>query len=204
MKLITTAKGGSAINSRMCGIGGKSLVITLLLLSVFCGLSFAAVPHLINYQGKLTDSTGKPLADGTYSITFKIYDNTGGSNPLWTENQNITTNKGIFSVLLGGVTALNLAFDKQYYLGIQVGSDPEMRPLQQLASSAYAFTSDGIRGSENVFAGTGSVGIGTPTPATKLEVQGGAIKATGGLIIETRISDPSSPTTGQVWLRTDL
>lgn len=51
---------------------------------------------------------------------------------------------------------------------------------------------------------TGNVGIGTGTPSTKLEVVGGAIKATGGLIIETRTSDPASPVTGQIWLRTDI
>jgi len=50
----------------------------------------------------------------------------------------------------------------------------------------------------------GNVGIGTAKPQTKLEVQGGAIKASGGLIVETRTSDPANPATGQVWLRTDI
>jgi len=50
----------------------------------------------------------------------------------------------------------------------------------------------------------GNVGIGTASPGAKLEVQGGSIKATGGLIIEERTSDPASPATGQMWLRTDI
>jgi len=50
----------------------------------------------------------------------------------------------------------------------------------------------------------GNVGIGTTSPSKKLEVVGGPIKATGGLIIETRTSDPASPETGRMWLRTDI
>ncbi len=50
----------------------------------------------------------------------------------------------------------------------------------------------------------GKIGIGTSTPGYKLEVQGGLTKTTGGLVIETRASDPPSPETGQMWLRMDL
>lgn len=50
----------------------------------------------------------------------------------------------------------------------------------------------------------GNVGIGTVSPSTRLEVSGGAIKATGGLIIETRTDDPATPANGQMWVRTDL
>lgn len=50
----------------------------------------------------------------------------------------------------------------------------------------------------------GNVGIGTTNPTTKLDVQGGAINAGGGLIIENRTSDPVNPVSGQIWLRTDV
>jgi len=52
---------------------------------------------------------------------------------------------------------------------------------------------------------TGGVGIGTINPGTnKLEVVGGPIKATGGLILETRATDPASPATGRVWVNTSI
>jgi hypothetical protein len=55
----------------------------------------------------------------------------------------------------------------------------------------------------------GRVGIGTATPAARLDVNGtvrasGVISAVGGLVIENRTSDPPSPAVGQIWLRTDL
>jgi hypothetical protein len=59
-----------------------------------------------------------------------------------------------------------------------------------------------IQGSKTII--DGNVGIGTTSPGAKLDVQGGAIKATGGLIIETRTTDPTPPATGQMWLRSDI
>jgi len=65
-------------------------------------------------------------------------------------------------------------------------------------------TPDSWTGTGDVYTTSGNVGIGTTSPGAKLEVQGGPIKATGGLIIETRTTDPTPPATGQMWLRSDI
>src|SRR5215471_5260622 len=61
------------------------------LLLLGCGLATSlmaqpaqpTVPHLINYQGILVDSTGTNLADGNYVLTFNIYSNAVGGVPAW-------------------------------------------------------------------------------------------------------------------------
>ena len=83
--------------------------------------------------------------------------------------------------------------------GIELGNDGILFRTEQDASSGGSHPPVRMQ-----IRPDGNVGIGTPTPSEKLEVQGGAIKASGGLIIETRTSDPASPVTGQIWLRTDI
>lgn len=114
-----------------------------LLWTVDCGLwtANAAVPHLLNYQGKLTDSSGNPL-NGSYSLTFRIYDAETAGSLLWEETQSgVIIQKGIFSILLGSVTNLVLPFDKPYFLEIKVGNEV-MSPRQRITSAGYAIRAE--------------------------------------------------------------
>ncbi len=99
-----------------------------------------AFPPLINYQGMLTDAGGIPI-DGARNLTFKIYDDTTGSGTLqWSETQNgVDVDNGLFNVTLGKSTALNLAFDKSYWLEVEVGG--EVMPRIRLTSVGYAYRS---------------------------------------------------------------
>ena len=81
----------------------------------------ADVPLLINYQGKVADSTGLPIgANGTAAaytaaptnrkMIVRIYSAATGGTPLWAEEQTATISSGVFSVLLGnGIVASGLA-----------------------------------------------------------------------------------------------
>jgi len=117
-----------------------ALVFTCSLSLVSCH-SFAEVPHLINYQGKLANADGASIT-GTKSIVFRIYNVSSGGTPLWEETQSVTADKGIFNVLLGSAVSLNLAFDEPYYLAIKVESDAEMSPRQRITSSGYALRAE--------------------------------------------------------------
>jgi hypothetical protein len=150
----------------------KSILSLFLCLIVF--LSFiqlqAGIHKVINYQGVLMDTNEQPVPEDVYQITFNIYDEPG--TLLWTETHaEVPVMVGVFQVLLGTVTPLDLPFDKPYFLGIQVGSDPELEPRMALTSAAYSFNAGSVSGETNVFPSDGSVGIGTTNPENgKLEV----------------------------------
>lgn len=146
------------------------LMVTLLL--VFCLVAAvpAQPPRIMNYQGVLTDADGAAVGDGIYSITFKLYEVDAGGSPIWTETQAVEVLKGIFNVLLGSVTPLDLPFDGHYWLGISVEGEPELSPRVPLTSSAYSINSMGVTGYTNVFPPEGNVGIGTTTPSHPLHI----------------------------------
>jgi hypothetical protein len=104
--------------------------------------SRAGIPHLINYQGMLTDDAGIPINEPR-DLTFTIYDALTNGTALWTETHTaVPIEDGLFNVILGGGTTPvpDSVFDEpERYLGIKVGSDPELTPRIQLTSVGYAY-----------------------------------------------------------------
>ena len=89
----------------------------------------------------LLGSNEQPVPEGQYKLTFKIYDES--NTLLWTEVHNqVFIGGGMFNVFLGSLTPLIIPFDKPYFLGIQVGSDPELVPRMPVTSSAYAIRAE--------------------------------------------------------------
>jgi hypothetical protein len=107
-----------------------------------------SVPLVINYQGQLTDPSGQIVADGTYTMTFSLYDDATAGNLLWTETSVVTVTDGLFNVLLGSPSsplAADMFPGNPRWLGVQVDPDAnEMTPRQLLTSVPYAIRAQAL------------------------------------------------------------
>ncbi len=110
-------------------------IFSVLVFLVIAANLLAQSSSNITYQGKLTDASGKPVADGSQSVTFKIYD--GSGQMVWTETQSVSTKSGIFEVKLGANTPLPSPFPQNAELEISVGGTP-LSPRTKFTSSAYS------------------------------------------------------------------
>ncbi len=107
----------------------------------FCFLvsTASAIPQLVNLEGKLNNNVGNPI-NASVPMTFAIYGAASGGSPLWSETHtSVQINNGIFDVLLGSQTSLNLPFDSDYWLAITVNGE-NMSQRVRIASAGYAFT----------------------------------------------------------------
>ena len=159
----------------------RACLAALLFLGV--GLSAASTwPNLMNYQGQLTDASGNAVADGGYNVTFRIYTVSSGGSSVWNETQTVTASKGLFNAIVGSTTGPGLStltpaqLNGDLWLGIQVNSDPEMTPRQQLLGPINANNAAFVGGLQPgsgannlvVLDGTGKIPAGL--------IQGGSIQ----------------------------
>ncbi len=101
----------------------------------------ASLPNVIHYQGDLYSAAGQPL-EGTYNLTFRIYDAPVGGTVLYTEpHPNVPVRAGRFSVLLGDSVPFtaDLFGGPNRYIGLAVSPDAEMIPRQRFSVAPYAY-----------------------------------------------------------------
>jgi putative metal-binding protein len=123
-------------------------------LTIIFSIAWAqSVPQLINYQGRLLDSSGLPLMDGsTVDLSFAFYGvETGGMAYLTALQEDMIVNGGLYNVLIGSgniipglETSLADVFQNhgEVWMGVSVNSDPEMTPRTLITSVPYALKVD--------------------------------------------------------------
>lgn len=89
-----------------------AMAVTVFMLAL-ANITSGDVPQLISFQGKLHDNVGNPLT-GSYDITFRIFNIESGGTPLWTETVNVSCDNGLYNVILGLSTPMNLGFEGDY------------------------------------------------------------------------------------------
>ncbi len=178
----------------------NAVTLTLISLVLVCSMAYAVVPRLISYQGKLTTMDGVGY-NGEYDIVMRLFEVETGGIARWGEfHYDVPVTNGLFEIVLGSNTPLNLPFDRQYWLEIQVHGNV-MVPRIKLGASPYALHAavadsvvggviggvgdtliahwDSLRGAPWEVNGThmhstlsGNVGIGYDPPTQKLDVHG--------------------------------
>lgn len=94
----------------------------------------------ISIQGTLKDANGSAVDDGTYTVTFKLYNAETGGTSVWSEEASVEVVGGIYSHYLGSVNALNPEFfGGTLWLALRVGSY-ELQPRTELTYAPYALS----------------------------------------------------------------
>jgi hypothetical protein len=159
------------------------------------------VPYRINFQGRITNTSGTILSNGSYNMKFRIYNASSGGTLMWSEDrlvassQSVSVTNGLFSVQLNEVanTMTPALFANQdLYLEVELPtlatattSSPSWTEgamsRTKLASASYAFNSDTLDGLDsaafgqlstaNAFTNTNSI---TTSNASALVVNSGS------------------------------
>jgi hypothetical protein len=180
----------------------KTMVYTLIILSIPCFLFASDPANTFTFQGVLQDSDGVPISS-TVNMVFKIYDSS--DNILWTETKPVQIISGEFHLLLGKSVSNPIGFtvnEQARYIGVAVDGDPEMSPRQEVggvlrAGVALSVTDNAITASKIADNAITSDKIGsnaiTSAKISNSSVTAGKLSASGG-------STLSNGTSGQALL----
>ncbi len=141
----------------------RILLAVLAVAALTLANSATAVPLTFAVDGALVTSGNGPGADGDYLIAFALYDSDKAATPVWKEGPfKVTVAKGLFAASLGlqsPLSAQTLATLPQAWLGVTVGTDPEL-PRKQVLSVPFSLRAAVAEGLDC----SGCVGMGQLDP----------------------------------------
>ncbi len=119
----------------------KGFLVFIAVFLLLSKLIYAQVPQIVNYQALLCDQDNKPL-NGSFLMTFTIYNSKTGGDVLWSEYQTVTAEFGYINVYLGNTLPLDISFDKPYWLEIMIENSGSPYPRVPLTTVPYSFRSE--------------------------------------------------------------
>lgn len=148
----------------------RKLTTLTAVFAILCVVVTSVLAETFAVQGVLRDPLGKTVADGSYSMTFRLYTTATGGSAVWTETQgSVSVLHGVYNAELGTVTALtDVAFNTTYYLGLSINGGTELEPRFKLTRTPASMS---VLGTDNVFPSKGNVGVGTHTPTATLHIK---------------------------------
>lgn len=116
-------------------------------------LAATGINTRINFQGKVVNTNGTNVTDGSYDMEFKLYNAESGGSAIWTETWNSGTAQvavadGIFRAELGthaSLAAIDFNNDT-IYLSINFNNNGEMSPRIRFAAVPYALNAEKVSG----------------------------------------------------------
>lgn len=118
----------------------KSLIRLLTIAFAFfaaTSVAFTQNDIKISIQGTLKDANSAAVDDGSYDVTFKLYNTDAGGTALWEETATVQVAGGVYSHRLGSVQPLDASdFSETLFVGVTVNG-VELSPRTELTYAPY-------------------------------------------------------------------
>ena len=111
----------------------------------------ADVPDRLHYQGYLTNTEGEAVdcptveacPDESFTVTFRLYGEAEGGDPLWEEShESVAIDNGVFHLELGSLSPLDASLiEDPSFIGVEINGSGEMSPRQRVTSAAFSMRS---------------------------------------------------------------
>lgn len=226
MGVYKTLQGWSSMQIRFAALVLACLFAGLFALTLDTPSQAATtLPTKMNFQGRIANSAGNIVANGTYNMRFRIWTAASGGTQQWSEDrlvsaaQGVTVTNGQFSVQLGSITPLNASVfaSNSLYFEVElptpasattsspVWTEGAMTPRNQLATSAYAYNAETLDGIDaDAFAQLGAASTFTAAQninvsnANAFQVRNGATNLFNVSTSGSQVTIGASDTTGTV------
>lgn len=116
----------------------RTLIATIAILAPALA---AAVPPLLDHQGRLMDTVGTPI-EGSHTLTFRLYTTDVGGTAFWSEQQTLPLADGYFGAKIGNGLDLDQLDVDQVWIGVAIDGAAELGGRQRLTSVPYALVAD--------------------------------------------------------------